>query len=116
MRKQYGRRDSINSTPVPETEVHDGEQTVDLKIEIEEGSEFRVGIIGLSGHGATSSLAQNVLANLSLKPGDVYNPLAIEDFFAQNRSWLPDGSEAEQNVEMAQNPGQKTVDLYFVFK
>ena len=117
LRKVYGERGYINVTPVPDTKPDDTYAVVDLSIDIDEGAQFRIGIVSFSGTlGSDSSFQQHVLQSLRLKPGDVYDSRLLEAFFTENHSWLPSGSTAEDHVEIAQNEREHTVDLYFVFK
>jgi outer membrane protein insertion porin family len=117
LRRLYGEYGYINLTPVPQTEADDDHAIIDLSIDLDEGSQFRIGTIAFSGTGAGNSRFQErILDRLSLKPGDVYNYRLLEAFFKENQSWLPAGSTAEEHVEIAQNAREHTVDLYFVFK
>jgi outer membrane protein insertion porin family len=117
LHKVYGERGYINVTPVPDTKADDVRVVVDLNIDIDEGAQFRIGTIAFSGAGAVdSNFQERVLKSLRLKPGDVYNSLLLEAFFNENHSWLPAGSSVEDDIEIAQNAREHTVDLYFVFK
>src|SRR5262249_21336286 len=104
LRKVYGEHGYINVTPVPDMKADDARAVVDLSIEIDEGSQFRVRTISFSGDaGSDSKFQERVLQNLKFKRGDVYNPRLLEAFFKASRSWLPAGSTLENSLEIAQN-------------
>ena len=117
LRKVYGECGYINFTPVPDTQPDDSQAVVDLSIAVDEGPQFRIGTIGFSGTGARNSVFQDrILRSLKFKPGDVFDARLVEDFFKENHSWLPPDSTPEDDIEIAQNTREHTVDLYFVFK
>ncbi len=76
LRKMYGEMGFVNFTSVPDTSFDEERKMVTLKIELDEGKQFYIGsvnILGLDQH-----VADDLLNDLLLKPGDVYNQRIFE--------------------------------------
>lgn len=71
LRKAYGQYGFINYTGVPSTTFDDEKKRVNLEIDADEGKQFYVSRINVEGLGAPPR--QQVLKELAIKPGDIYN-------------------------------------------
>ena len=71
LRQLYGSAGYINYRPVPATQFDDQTDVVNLTIESDEGKQFRVGEIEVSG--VDDLTKARVLSELGMKVGDVYS-------------------------------------------
>ena len=78
LRKTYTEFGYINSTSVPETRFNERNRTISLDIDIQEGKQFYVSSITVGGADA------QVLDDLALKPGQIYNSRLIELFLKRD--------------------------------
>lgn len=108
LRKAYGQLGYINFTLVPQTIFNDGNQTVSLAVDVDEGKQFYVSSIDVIG------ADPKVLKDLALKPGQIYNARLIEAFLQKH---LP-GAEVNDPhvVEKSLDEHTGTVALTFNFK
>jgi outer membrane protein insertion porin family len=71
LRKAYGQYGFINYTGVPSTTFDDEKKQVNLEIDADEGKQFYVSRINVEGLSAPPR--QQVLKELAIKPGNIYN-------------------------------------------
>jgi outer membrane protein assembly factor BamA len=71
LRHLYGSQGYINYTPVPATEFDNQTDIVNLTIDSDEGKQFRVGEIEVSG--VDDLTKTRVLSELGMKVGDIYS-------------------------------------------
>lgn len=90
LRKAYGELGYINFTSVPETRFDDGKKLIFLDIDVDEGKQFYVRSIGIVGAGA------QVLNDLALTPGQIYNVRLVELFL---RKHLPGADANDPNIQ-----------------
>jgi outer membrane translocation and assembly module TamA len=109
MRKLYATGGYINFTPVPNTTIDDQHRTIDLEIDVDEGSLFRVDDIRIVGVGQRREL--ELLEKFPLYPADPFNPSAVEQFYRQNTN-NPDPARA---IQVKQKVSAHTVDVIIDF-
>jgi outer membrane protein insertion porin family len=90
LRKAYGEFGYINYTGVPATTFDDEKKLVFLEIDVDEGKQFYVSSIDIVGADA------ELLNDLALKPGQIYNVRLIELFL---RKHLPGADVNDPNVQ-----------------
>ncbi|HZQ91601.1 MAG TPA: POTRA domain-containing protein [Terriglobales bacterium] len=113
LRRAYGELGYINFTSVPDTQVNDAGGTIDLLIDLDEGPQYTVRNVDLTG--IAPELAATLRRRLLLRPGDVYNHRLAEYFFRQNADLLPRGSTPEKNLILTRDDVAHTVNLTYDF-
>jgi outer membrane protein assembly factor BamA len=107
----YGSQGYIDFVAEPLTEIDDGsEHRISLVMELDQQKQFRLAKIELFG----PNPAVETLLKSKLKPGDVYNWKAIENFLKENEALLPPNISPE-DLELRRNVKDGTVDLRFNF-
>jgi outer membrane protein insertion porin family len=108
LRYAYGEFGYINFTPVPATTFDDEKKLGFLEIDVDEGKQFYVGSIDIVGADA------QVLNDLALKPGQIYNVRLVELFL---RKHLPGADVNDLNIlHRLLNERDGTVALTFNFR
>jgi len=105
--KLYSAKGYIDFTAVPETNVDENLQRIDLVMRLDEQRQFRIGSVEIRGlnPGLEASLRSLIV------PGETINMGPITAFFKENRSALP--SRGLDNFEMRRNVLTGIVDLTF---
>lgn len=91
VRKAYGAIGFINFTMVPEQTVDEQNALVSVDFDSDEGKQFHFGKVEILG--LNQELAQQLLREYKLEPGDVFNSRRLDEF-ARN-----EGFRAEDQVE-----------------
>jgi outer membrane protein assembly factor BamA len=112
LREEYESRGFIKFTAVPDTRIDEAHGRIDLAIDITEGAQFRISEIQVFG--LNPELVEK-LQHASFKPGDIYRPSAVEDFFRDNEKALPQGALAADDVARTIDEQKNTVSLVFKF-
>lgn len=113
LRRLYASRGYLSYSVLPETEVDRDYRVVNLSLHFDEGPQFRVGSFAIAGLNPT--LVQSLSAAWDLPPGSVYNPAALDRFFAAHRDQLPQGASPEVNSVLNIREGEHTVDVKLDF-
>jgi outer membrane translocation and assembly module TamA len=87
------------------------ERRVDVTLELQEGKQYRVGSIEVSG---LDSKTANLLRS-SLEPGQVFHRTIIKKFLTENRETLP-ADASERDVMVERNSEEGTVAIVFDFR
>jgi outer membrane protein assembly factor BamA len=111
LRKLYASDGFINTTPVPNTIENREAGTISVRIDCDEGVQFRLGSLTLDGVEARPGAGAQLLAHWGQYQGRVFAPEQVEDFLAQNTQWLPTGVEMEKNVEIKQDQATRLANL-----
>lgn len=106
LRKAYGKRGYINFTSVPDTRFDDEKSLIYLDIDLDEGKQFRVSSISLEGLDETAR--DEILRNLPLQPGQVYDQGFFE-LSLQRLGALLDSCSSERRL----NERAGTVEIRF---
>jgi outer membrane protein insertion porin family len=108
LRYAYGELGYINFTLVPGTTFDDEKKLGFLEIDVDEGKQFYVSSIDIVGADA------QVLNDLALIPGQIYNVRLVELFL---RKHLPGADVNDPNIQRRLlNERDGTVDLTFDFR
>jgi outer membrane protein insertion porin family len=108
LRKVYGEYGYINYTGVPATTFDDEKRLAFLEIEVDEGKQFYVSSIDIVGADA------ELLNDLAIKPGQIYNMRLIELFL---RKHLPGADVNDPDVQRRRlDERNGTVALTFDFR
>ena len=108
LRYAYGELGYINFTPVPATTFDDEKKLGFLEIDVDEGKQFHVSSIDIVGADA------QVLNDLALIPGEIYNVRLVELFL---RKHLPGADVNDPNIQhRLLNERDGTVALTFDFR
>lgn len=114
LRNAYGERGFIDFAAVPSTTQDEARSTIVLKIEVDEGRQFRIGKFELVGLDTT--LAETLVANSGLTPGSIFNTRWLDLFFERNKSLLPPGAAAENDSIRKLDEQRGIVDLTIDFR
>jgi outer membrane protein assembly factor BamA len=110
--KLYGSDGYIDFTAVPDTEVDDDlRPLISLVFTLDPEQQFHVGKVEIM---ALDPKLEPRLRGL-VRPGDTFNPEAVEDFFKENKSALPSGLSPD-DVRVLRNVKAGIVDLAFDFR
>ena len=108
LRYAYGQLGYINFTPVPGATFDDEKKLGFLEIDVDEGKQFRVSSINIVGADA------QVLNDLALMPGQIYNVRLVELFL---RKHLPEADANDPKIQRRLlNERDGTVALTFDFR
>jgi outer membrane protein assembly factor BamA len=105
LREAYGQQGYVNFTSIPNTTINEEERTISLDVDVDEGKQFYISSIDVKGADA------QVLNDLALKPGDVYNERLVEKFLQKRLSGVDVNS-----VQRVLNERDGTVALTFDFR
>ncbi len=115
LRKTYGELGYINFTPVPNTIFDDEKQLIDLDIDVDEGKQFFV--YGINIIGVDESFrAHQMLQDLLLKPGQIYNGRLVELFLKREHGSLPSDCECNDRPSLQLDERAGLVTLTFDFR
>ncbi len=108
LRYAYGELGYINFTPAPAVTFDDEKKLGFLEIDVDEGKQFHVSSINIVGANA------QVLNDLALMPGQIYNVRLVELFL---RKHLPGAEVNDSNIQhRVLNERDGTVALTFDFR
>jgi hypothetical protein len=110
--KKYDANGYIDFTAVPEPQVDDKLQRIVLVLSLDEQKQYRIGTVNVTGFDATLEAALRT----KFVPGDVYNPVVIDDFVKANRESLPADLRQQDYIHATRNTRLGIVDLSFDFR
>jgi len=108
LRDVYLAAGYLNFTPVPDTEVDDIRQTVNVKFDLDEGGQFSVAHVDII---APAEVAERLVESWPLKVSDVYNAHLVRWFFETNKDSLPAGATPQENMQLTQDNSLGTVAI-----
>ena len=115
LRKAYGELGYINFTPVPNTRFDDAKKLIYLDIDVDEGKQFFV--YGINIIGVDESFrAHQMLQDLLLKPGQIYNGRLVELFLKREHGSLPSDCECNDRPSLQLDERAGLVTLTFDFR
>ena len=110
LRKLYGAQGYIDFTATPFMDVDDSAGLISLRMELDQGKQYRIeGVEVLGPNPEIETLLKSML-----KPGDIFNYEAVEDFLKVNKSVLPEDASAS-DMQAKRNTKLGVVDLRFDF-
>jgi len=108
--KLYGSIGYINFTAKPELQVNNAQQTISVRLELEEDKQFRVGTVQVYGLDPKISVDD---LRIPYKPGDIINANLLGDFYRENQDVLPAGLSPRANTHLIQGPRSNTVTIVY---
>jgi Surface antigen variable number repeat len=108
LQRLYRSTGYIDSVVEPLTEFDEVRRRISLTMEVTQDKQFRVGTVEVFGLDPKLEM----LLRLRLKPGDIYNAEAVDDFFKENESALPPDISS-RDVLAHRNTKSGTVNLRF---
>ena len=108
LKDAYGQLGYINFTSIPNTTINEKAQTISLDIDVDEGKQFTVRSIDIDGAPA------QVLKDLALAPGQIYNEHLIELFLQKHLPGVDVDNPKIQHQSLDERSG--TVALTFDFR
>jgi outer membrane protein assembly factor BamA len=112
LRKTYGEYGYINYTGVPDTTFDDEKKLVFLEIDVDEGKQFFVSSINLTG--LDESARQRVLKDFLVKPGQIYNSRLWELSLLKHASMFPNcrcGNNEQKQLDEQSGTVALTLDF-----
>jgi outer membrane protein assembly factor BamA len=109
LRRLYGSQGFVNYTGVPETHFDDENASVNLTVDVAQGKQFHVRSIDVLG--VDPETKANLLDELSMKPGDLYNPHAWEPVFLKFPNLFPNPNPDAIGKTLDERNGQVDVLL-----
>jgi outer membrane translocation and assembly module TamA len=103
LRKLYVSLGYVNATPVPEIEADDVAHTVALRVDVDEGADFRLGSLVLDGVEPAPGAGARLMRAWTSYEGRVYSEEIIDSFIRENAAYLPPHATAWQLFEMRQD-------------
>jgi outer membrane protein assembly factor BamA len=114
LRQLYGSRGYINFSAVPETSVDSATKSITLRIDVDEGSVFRVGSLQLSNIEVRRGLGKQLLDAWRPHMGEIYSAEFVDRFLDEN---IIPGMQARPQVTYIQDPkGVVSVRMDFAAK
>lgn len=109
LREAYGRKGYINFTAVPDTLIDESTHEITLVIDLDEGTQFRVGDVILVTRPTDDEMpvVEAIMQKARALIGQPYDSLRVEQIFEGTR-FPPD-----QTIEVQQNNEAATVDILF---
>jgi outer membrane protein insertion porin family len=114
LRQLYNSKGYINFVAMPDAQIDENHYSVSLDIDLDTGKQIRVSdskILGLS-----PALAEKLIGDSRLRPGEIFNSQLLDLFFRQNKAVLPDGVTPEIDSTVKQDPQTGTVSILLDFR
>lgn len=112
LRKAYSEYGYLNYTGVPSTTFDDQNKLAFLEIDVDEGKQFNVSIINVVG--LDEIARQEVLHDLPIKPGQIYDSRLWQLSLRKYRPFLPDCEcRSPQSPHLDQQAGTVVLTLDF---
>jgi outer membrane protein assembly factor BamA len=109
--KLYVSHGYIDFTAVPDTEIDDNLQRISLVFHLDEQKQYRVGKVEIKALDPALEARLRAL----LRPGEIYNEEAANDFYKENRLALPP-KVSTPDMQAVRNVETGIVDLAFDFR
>jgi hemolysin activation/secretion protein len=107
MRGLYGSRGFIESVFIPDAKL-DSSSTVKLNIEVQEGPQYRMDKLEISG---PPEVAEELQMRWELAPGAIFNAAYVDTFLEMNGSLLPADFTQSSGVELFTDCRDATVSV-----
>jgi len=111
MQRMYAQKGYVAMTAGTTMGIDHVERRIEVNVEVEEGKQYRVGTIEVSG---LDSNTANILKS-SLEPGQVFDRTIIKKLLTENRATLP-ADASEKDVAIIRDSEEGTVNLVFDFR
>lgn len=107
LREAYGKLGYIDFYCIPDISTSD--EKVSLRIDLNEGHEFRMGTLQLAGN---SELADQLRPLWKLQAGTPYDAGYLRDFFKENESLFPRNFDLRNSTKVARDCTNNTVTVF----
>ena len=93
----YAREGYVDMTAVPEFEIDEAREAIDMVLKVDQQAQYRVGSIEFLG---VNTVTREKLMESLPKPGEIFDGTRLDDFFKVNRAILPsDASKDDVNIK-----------------
>jgi len=107
----YGSKGYVDFTAEPRTEVDNEHQTISLTIMLSEEKQYRVASVEILG---LDPALESLLRSL-IRPGEIFIPQVLNDFYKEHKSVLPPGAAPEDD-EVLRDVRNATLALRLDFR
>lgn len=114
LRKNYGELGYINFTSVPDAQIDQANNVVNLLIDVDEGKQFYIASIDTAG--LSESASRSLLQDAVQKRGDVYNEGLMRLWLQKYAAWFPPGVAPESRIRRRPDERIGTVAVTFDFR
>lgn len=111
LKRFYGTNGYIDFTATPFTEVGDSTKTIDIRMDLDQQRQFRIGTVTVFG----STPEFEGLLKTKFQPGDIFDWDKFEAFFSENKAMLPPDA-SPWNQEIKRSHARGTVDFRLDFR
>lgn len=95
LRKLYVSQGYLSFVPVPNTDVDDATTSVSLRIDLDEGTQFRFGFLILDGVEPQAGMGAKLTAAWKPYVGKVYDPKLVDQYWHEIAKLLPPGLDRQ---------------------
>jgi outer membrane protein assembly factor BamA len=113
VQKLYGTRGFVSASAKVNAEFNDTSSMVALRIDLNEGSEYRMG--DLEFRGLDNSLSAKLRNAWKIRQGEVYDASYLSEYLPVARKLLPAGFDWEVTTHVTANVHDKTVDVDLIY-
>jgi len=110
-RKLYAAHGYIDFSAEPDFDVNDAERVVNLMLVLDQQTQFRIKEVDIDN---VDPRLEGTLRSI-LRPGNIFNHVALEEFFADHKATLPPDVSIDQNARIMKNVREGTVSLRLDF-
>ena len=107
LRARYVKAGYLEFVPIPNTEKS-GSAQIMLSIDIDEGTQYRMGELKIGGKSDSASKLQ---AEWELKTGEPYDPGYLGKYLTEHRDLLPDDFSSDRDVLWLRDCSDDTVNV-----
>jgi outer membrane protein assembly factor BamA len=111
LRKLYATQGYINFTPVPNTDADHATSLVSLKIDLDEGKQFRFGRFLFDGGDPQPGTSAELIELWKPYEGKLYDYRLVERYWQSIQTKLPPGLELEKTLVIKQDPKGRIVSV-----
>lgn len=104
LRELYASQGYVNFTPVPNTDADDETLTISLKIDLDEGKQFRFGRFLFDGENPQPATSAELIELWKPYEGMLYDYRIVEQYWQSIQTKLPPGLELGKTLVMKQDP------------
>jgi outer membrane protein assembly factor BamA len=105
----YSRRGYVDATIEPEFAINSEAHQIDITFKLDPGIQYRIGGVQVRGWSA----ATEKLLRSKFELGRVFDGVALNEFFEENKTLLPSDASAENSVRITRDAQSGMVDIVF---
>jgi outer membrane protein insertion porin family len=113
VQKLYGSRGFIAATVKPDAQFDDAGGTVDIRLDVEEGSVYHMG--ELEFRGLDNSLTAKLRNAWKIRPGETYDSTYLSEYLPAAHNLLPPSLDWEVASHVTANVRDKSVDVDLIY-